>query len=111
MRISILADMANSLGIIVLAALLYIILNKQNKIIALVALGWWLAEAIFYALGRIGAFALISLSLEFVKAGAPEHSFYQTLGGFLYYGVARQGSTMPQGGLRRFVPQNRRVAF
>lgn len=59
MRMSILADMANSLGIIALAALLYIVLNKQNKIIALVALESWLAEAIFCAISKIGAFALI----------------------------------------------------
>jgi hypothetical protein len=94
MRISILADMVNSFGIIILAALLYILLNKQNKIIALVAQGSWLAEAIFCALSKLGAFALIPLSLDFVKAGAPIDSFYQTLGGFLYYGLTRQGYTI-----------------
>lgn len=91
MRTGIVGDMVTSLGIVVLAVLLYIVLNKQNKIIALVALGWWLAEAIFLAISKMGAFALIPLSLEFVKAGAPVDSFYQTLGGFLYYGLTRQG--------------------
>jgi hypothetical protein len=94
LRISLLADMANSLGIILLAALLYSVLKKQNEVLALVALGAWLAEAIFYAVGRIGTFALIPLSLEFVRIGAPDHSFYQTLGAFLYDGVARQGTTI-----------------
>lgn len=94
MRISILGGMLNSTGIIILALLFYIVLKKQNKIIALVALGLWLAEAIFYAIMQIGSLALIPLSLDFVKAGAPMNSFYQTLGEFLYNGVYSQGLTI-----------------
>ena len=65
-RLSCLGELVTSSGIVVLAALLYIVLHKQNKIIALVALGWWLAEAIFLALSQIGAFALLPVSLDFV---------------------------------------------
>ena len=90
MRIFILGDLVTSLGIIVLAVLLYTVLNKQNKIIALVALGCWLTEAIALAMSKIGASALLPLSLEFVKAGAPQHSYYQTLAGFLYNGIVIQ---------------------
>jgi hypothetical protein len=89
-RLFILADLITSLGIIVLAVLLYVVLNKQNKIMALVALGCWLTEAMSLAISKTGASALIPLSLEFVKAGAPEHSYYQTLGEFLYNGVVIQ---------------------
>jgi hypothetical protein len=92
MRISNLVGLAiQSTGIIVLAVLLYIVFNKQNKIITLVAMGWWLAEAITLAVSRIGAIALIPLSLEFVEAGAPQPSYYQTLGEFLYFGVDKTG--------------------
>jgi len=91
MRISILVELVTSIGIIALAALLYLVFYKQNKIIATVALGWWLAEAIILAVSKIGAFALIPLSLEYVKAGAPDPSYLLTLGDFLYYGVDRQG--------------------
>ena len=91
MRISILVELVTSLGIIVLASLLYIVLHKQGKIIACVALGWWLAEAITLAVSKIGAFALIPLSQEYVKAGAPDPSYFQTLGDFFYYGFDRQG--------------------
>ena len=91
MRISILVELVTSIGIVVLAVLLYVVLHKQNKIIALVALGWWLAEAITLAVSKIGAFALIPLSLEYVKAGAPDSSYFQTLGDFFYYGLDRQG--------------------
>lgn len=94
MRISSLGELVTSSGIVVLAGLLYIVLHKQNKIIALVALGWWLTEAVFLALSQIGAFALLPVSLDFVQAGAPVHSYYQTLGEFLYYGVNNQGITI-----------------
>ena len=93
MRISILLALFTSVAIIVLAVLLFIILHKQNKIIALVALGWWLAEAIILAVSKIGNFALIPLSLEYVKAGAPDSSYFQILG-TLFFGVDRWGDTI-----------------
>ena len=91
LRTSILFEMLNSSAIVVLAILLYTVLHKQNKILALVALGWWLGEALILGLSSTGISALIPLSLDFVKAGAPQHSFYQTLGEFLYYGVYKHG--------------------
>jgi len=91
MRLSILGELLTSSGIVVLAALLYIVFHKQHTIIALVALGCYLAEAICLALSQIGALALLPVSLDFVKAGAPVHSYFQTLGEFLYYGVNNQG--------------------
>lgn len=86
MRISILFELLSCFGIVVLAVLLFVVLNKQNRIIALVALGWWLAEAITLAVSIIGSFALIPLSLEYVKAGAPDASYLLTLG-TLFHGV------------------------
>lgn len=91
MRISNLVALVESLVIVVLGVLLYIVFNKQYKIIALVALGCILAAAITKAVGKIGTYALIPLSQKFVEAGAPEPSYFQTLGDFLYYGVDRQG--------------------
>ena len=91
MRISNLVLLVESLVIVVLGVLFYIVFNKEYKIIALVALGFFLAEAITKAVSKIGAYALIPLSQEFVEAGAPEPSYFQTLGDFLYYGVERQG--------------------
>ena len=91
MHISILGGLLNSVGIVFLAGFLYIVLNKQNRTFALIALGLWLGEAIFYAIMQIGALGLIPLSLNFVKAGTPVDSFYQTLGNFLYNCVYNQG--------------------
>jgi hypothetical protein len=58
---------------------------------ALIALGCFLAEAITLAMSKIGTFALIPLSQEFVAAGAPEASHFQNLGDLLYSGVDRRG--------------------
>lgn len=80
MRGGILLDLIASVGIVVLAALLFVILQKQNKTIALVALGWWLVEAAVLAVSKISTFSLLSLSQEFVKAGAPASSHFQSLG-------------------------------
>ena len=51
----------------------------------------YLAEAIILAISKLGAYALIPLSLEFVEAGVPELSYFQTLGDFFYTGIYRQG--------------------
>jgi len=93
MRISILLALFTSVGIIVLAVLLFVVLHKQNKTIALVALGLYLAEAILLAVSKIGIFALIPLSLEYVKAGTPDSSYFQILG-TLFFGVDRWGDNI-----------------
>jgi hypothetical protein len=91
LRISNLAWLVVSLAIVVLGVLFYIVFNKEYKIIALLALGFFLAEAITLAVSKIGTYALIPLSQEFVAAGAPEPSYFQSLGDFFYYGFDRQG--------------------
>lgn len=91
-RISIVVELGTSIGIVVLAILLYTVLKKHSKPLALAGLGWWLAEAIILAVSQLGAFALIPMSLEFVEAGAPASTSYQTLGHFFYYTLDRQGS-------------------
>jgi hypothetical protein len=90
-RISNLVTLIECVGIIVLGVLFYIVFNNEYKIIALVALGLFLAEAITLAVSKTGAYALIPLSQEFVEAGAPETSYFQTLGDFLYSSVDRLG--------------------
>jgi len=91
MRVSNLVALVESLVIVVLGVLFYTVFNEEHKVISLVALGCFLAEAITKAVSKIGDYALIPLSQEFVKAGAPESSYFQTLGNFLYYGVYQQG--------------------
>lgn len=88
--INILGELVTSIGIVVLTVLLYVALHKQNRIIALVGLGLWLVEAITLVVSRIFSFSLLNVSQEFVKAGAPDSSYFQTLGS-LYYESAQFG--------------------
>ncbi len=82
MRASIVFTMITAIGIAMLGALLYIVLHKQNKTIALVALVLYLIEAAILAASRIQAFSLLRLSQESVIAGHPAH--FQTLGNLFY---------------------------
>jgi hypothetical protein len=91
MRISNLVALVQSFLIVVQGVLYYFVFYKEYKIIALVALGCFLVAAITLAVSKIGAYALMPLSQEFVEAGAPASSHFQTLGDFLYYGVDRRG--------------------
>jgi hypothetical protein len=91
MRISNLIALLNSLAIVLLAVMFYVVFYRQYKIIALVALVFFVAEAITLAVSKIGTYGLIPLSQEFVEAGAPEPSYFQTLGDFLYHGFDRLG--------------------
>ena len=47
-----------SVGIVALAVLLYAVVKKQNPLMALVALGWWIAEATTLAISTMGMFLL-----------------------------------------------------
>jgi hypothetical protein len=91
MRVSNLVALLNCAAIIVLGVLFYIVFREQYRIIALVALGCFLAEAITLAVSKIGAYGLLPLSQQFVEAGAPEPSYFQTVGNFLYHGLDRLG--------------------
>jgi hypothetical protein len=62
-----------------------------NSLVALIALGCFLAEGITLAASKISAYGLILLRQEFVAAGSPEASHFQSLGNFLYHSVDRKG--------------------
>ena len=91
MRIANLIALIESLAVIAMGVLYYVVFYKEYQIIALVALGCFLVAAISTVVSKIGANALIPLSQKFVEAGAPEPSYFQTQGDFLYYGVDRRG--------------------
>jgi len=75
-----------------IAISLYPILKKHNQSLALGAVGFRLIEAVFYIVGVIGIVLLLSLSQEFVKAGAPSSSYFQTLGIILLSGYHWAGN-------------------
>lgn len=91
LRISNLVALVNCLAIITLGTLFYAVLKEQNKTTALVALSFFVAEAIILAISKIGAYGLISVSQKFVNAGSKETIYFQSMADFLYRGVDRKG--------------------
>ena len=82
MRASIVVEMITAIGIVMIGVLMYVILKKQNRKIAIVAMGLYLVEAAILAVSRIPAFALLRISQESVIAGHP--AYLQTLGNLFY---------------------------
>jgi hypothetical protein len=82
MRASIVVEMITAIGIVMIGVLMYVILKKQNRKIAIVAMGLYLVEAAILAVSRIPAFALLRISQESVIAGHPD--YLQTLGNLFY---------------------------
>lgn len=91
MRIANLLALGESLAVIAMGVLYYVVFYKEYKIISLVALVCFSVAAITFTVTKIGTNALIPISQQFVEAGAPEASFFQTLGDFLYNSVDKRG--------------------
>jgi hypothetical protein len=66
-----------------IAISLYRILRRYNEGLALGAVGFRTIEAMLYTVSVIGVLLLLALSQEFVKAGAPASSYFQTSGTIL----------------------------
>jgi hypothetical protein len=63
--------------------LIYPILKKHNEALALGYAGARIVEGVLFIVNVITILILLTLSQEFVKAGAPDASYYQTLGTLL----------------------------
>jgi hypothetical protein len=94
MRLAVLAGLLNAVGIVILATMLYTVLRGQGRTLALIALLCWVGESFFYTLNQIATTGLVALGTDFVKAGMPADSFYQTLGSFLYSDVYHLGGVI-----------------
>jgi len=73
-RASILLFLLTSIGIIAMTSLLYVVLRDQNRAVALVAFGMWMAEAVMLSVKTLGLYALLTLSGD-VQAGDPASTF------------------------------------
>jgi len=82
MRASIVLTMITAIGVAILGALLYVVLRKENRIIALIAFVLYLLEASILAVSRIPLYSLLRISQESVMAEQP--AYIQTLGNLLY---------------------------
>ena len=66
-----------------IAITIYPILKKHNEALAIGYVGARIIEGVLFIVAVIGLLSLLTLSQEFVKAGAPDASYFQTLGGLL----------------------------
>jgi hypothetical protein len=62
---------------------LYSILKKYNGALALGAVGFRVVECVFVLIGTLSLLSLLTLSQEFIAAGAPDASSFQTSGTLL----------------------------
>jgi len=83
-QMSIVGFLIEAVAIVLLTVLLYTTLKKQNMIIARWAFGLWILEAVFLAVRQVSAFCLLYTSQGYAMAGAPDSSYFQTLGGLFY---------------------------
>lgn len=66
-----------------IAIWLYPVLKKHNEALALGSVGFRIVEAVLLIVFASGLPLLLVLSQEYVKAGAPDASYFQTLGTLL----------------------------
>jgi hypothetical protein len=83
-QLSIVGFLIEAVAIVLLTVSLHTTLKKQNRIIARWAFGLWIIEAVAIAIREINAFSLLYTAQEFVKAGTPDSSYFQTLGSLFY---------------------------
>ncbi len=74
---------------------MYPILRKQNEALALGAVGFRMIEGAIFMVGVICVLSLVTVSQEFVGAGAPNSSYYQTLGELLLAGYTISQAVVP----------------
>jgi hypothetical protein len=92
-RLDIVANATTWVGIIVMTSLLYVLLRGRSKPVALVALVLWVAEVTLSVVGADGLYALLTLSADFVRGGAPLTSSYETLGA-LFQGLEQHAADL-----------------
>ena len=81
-RAGIVVEMVTVIALVILSALLYVILKKQNGKVALVALSLRLTEVALLSVSRIFTFSLLCTSEAYIKEGVP--IYLQTLGNLFY---------------------------
>jgi hypothetical protein len=74
-------------AIVSIPILMYPILKKHNETLALGYVGSRIFEGFFSAINVLGLLSLLSLSREFVNAGTPATSYFQTQGALLLAGL------------------------
>lgn len=72
-------ELINCMAVVGIAVMLFSVLKRINEHLARWYFGFRIIESTILTIGIIGGILLITLSQEFVKAGTPENSYFQTL--------------------------------
>lgn len=78
--IGMLLEFINCAAVVGIAIMLFPILKKHNETIALGYVAFRVIEAVILIVGAISPLLLITLSQEYIEAGAPDASYFQTIG-------------------------------
>ena len=81
--IGMLLELVNCVAVVGIPVMLFPILKKHNEALALGYVGFRIIESVILIVGSISLLSLLTLSKEFVKAGAPDASYFLTLGTLL----------------------------
>jgi len=95
--IGMLVELVWALAVIGIPIVLFPILKKHNGVLALGFFSLRFVEGLSTVVGSIVLLTLLTLSQEFVKAGVPDASYFQTLGTLLL--AAREWTFMIGSGL------------
>lgn len=79
-------DLLTAAAVVGIAVMMFPILKKHNENIARRYLGFRIIESAMLIIGTIIVLSLLTLSEEYVEAGAPDASHFQTLGAFALAG-------------------------
>jgi hypothetical protein len=82
-KIGVVAELAAALSVVLIPAFLFPILRRYHEGVAIGYLGLRIVEAIVMVVGAVGTLLLVTLSQQYVNAGAPVAISYQTTGGVL----------------------------
>jgi hypothetical protein len=82
----VLLESVNGIAVIGIAVMLFPVLKKYSEGIALGYFGFRGVEAMLSILGGTGVLPLIDLSHEFIQAGSPASSYFDTLGSLVLSG-------------------------
>jgi hypothetical protein len=78
--IGVLGLLTAAVAIFSIPVMMFPILKKHNEALALEYVGFRIFEAIIFLVDMISSLILITLGQEYVKAGAPDSSYFQALG-------------------------------
>ncbi len=81
--IGVLFYLINCAAVVVIPVLLFPIFKKHNEALAIGYLGSRIIESVTLIVGHISLLSLLTLSQEYVQAGAPDATNFQTLGTLL----------------------------